>query len=944
METDASVWAKLGDDKDWFKAVVIGIEDMVQKRKKDTETLTKFTLDKRDDSNDSTGEIVEVISRRCDGSPFEFERVKLRNTEHDFRTDIEDLTVMDHLHEPAILNCIERRFKVDLIYTNTGPILIAVNPFKSLPIYDEKYVNSYRIFGEQSRFKDQTVKLSPHVYQVADRAYRSMVEMADRNIGAIANQSVLVSGESGAGKTVTTKFIMRYLADITRTSVGTDSDDGTIEKQVLQSNPILECFGNARTLRNDNSSRFGKFIEIKFAQARGLSYRIVGATIRTYLLEKVRLVRQSRGERNFHCFYELIKGGSAVDRKRWGLSGLDDFNYTNQSGQQLRRDGVQDKDQYAETRAAMNDMGFSVKEQEAVLDVVASVLHLGNLRFDIKTGVGEEEDGSGIAPSGRIHMDFCCALLGFNPLALEKVLCEKQIKTKEKMYIKRQSVSEAEFSRDALAKTVYGALFEWIVKRINSAMGADEHGQDKLLNFIGVLDIFGFESFDTNSFEQLCINYTNERLQQHFNQYVFNDEQKLYKREGINWSFIKFPDNDEVIDLLENRRQGIFALCDEQVLFPRATDNTLVNKFYQILSSHPRFFAGNAEVGRNQFVVKHFAGPVTYSSEGFLEKNRDVVRLDMANLLLQSTSWLVAQLHDFFRLDEESEGALASGGLASKPAHGRRSTKTTRIYTLSGEFRKQLNELMENICTTSPHYIRCLKPNSVNVQNVLDRELITEQLRCNGLLEAVRVSRAGYPNRFTYEQFGRRYCWLSETVKLSSPWKKESVGLLCESLAESILRNSAFVPSEDTVGLTDKLLIAGIQRGSSMVFLRRGTFDFLERGRLALQRSAAIKVQASFRRYICTANFQLKKRACLFLQCAIRVYQAKKKLKAMRKARAIVTIQRVARGFVARLHVSRTMPGISKLHEKLLEKRLERRRMEMYRLSKAKIIAKTWLQ
>ena len=938
VQVDANVWAKTSADSSWFKASVLSVEEVVQtKKKKDAETLTKFSLAKQNDAGETTGEIIDVICVRSEGSNEEFEFVKLRNPEEDFADKIEDLTTLHHLHEPAILKCLNNRFDKNLIYTNTGPILIAVNPFKTLPVYDEAHVNKYRLNGESARFKDEAPKLPPHVYQVADRAYRSMVEMAARNVGENANQSILVSGESGAGKTVTTKFIMKYLADITRMmDVGAGKmEDGSIEQQVLQSNPILECFGNARTLRNDNSSRFGKFIEIKFALAKGVSYRIIGATIRTYLLEKVRLVRQARGERNFHCFYELIKGGSPLDLERWGLTSLADFHYTNQSGQELRRDGVADKDQYLETRAAMNDMGFTMDEQDNVLDVVAAVLHMGNLQFDVRVGVGEEEDGSSLSVSCLQHLERCCELLGFQAIDMEKVICEKQIKTKERIFVKRQTVYEAEYARDALAKTVYGALFEWIVRRVNSAISSDVK-HSKIPTFIGVLDIFGFESFDRNSFEQLCINYTNERLQNHFNEYVFDDEQKLYKREGINWSFIKFPDNHEVIELLENRRHGIFALCDEQVLFPRATDITLVRKFYDNCAAHPRFYAGNAEQGRNQFVVRHFAGPVTYSSEGFLEKNHDVVRRDMAQLLLNSSSWIVKQLYEFFRLDETD---LSNDNSPFKK--GRESIKT-KIYTLSGEFRKQLGELMENINNTSPHYIRCLKPNSSNVRDLFEAPLIIDQLRCNGLLEAVRVSRAGYPNRFTFEQFGRRYCALSEVKLDVGPWRKEAVDALCVQLANQMYKNPAFTPSQDAKGQTDKLLLAGIQRGTSMVFLRKGTFDYLERLRLILQRTAAIKVQTAVRTFLAKIRFKNMKFGALVIQCAWRMFQAKRSVSIRKESKARLTLQRVARGFITRLMVSKTMSHISQLHEKLRLKREERRRKEVARIAYASVIARTW--
>ena len=943
MEADMKVWAKATPEGLWIRAVVVRLEEVPRKKKHDTEELFKITVIEQNEAYESIGDEIEIISPRTEGSNVEYDLVKLRNWNDDTGESIEDLITLNYLHEPAVLLVLRKRFDINLIYTNTGPILIAVNPFKNLPIYGEASVKLYKASGEKGEFNDQRSKLPPHVYHVADKAFRDMVYMAERTIGGAANQSILVSGESGAGKTVTTKFIMRYLADITRgeENIKAGNIKSGIEQQVLQSNPILECFGNARTLRNDNSSRFGKFIEIKFSQGSHFNYRIVGATIRTYLLEKVRLVNQSKGERNFHCFYEIIKGGSVNDLHRWGLTKVTDFHYTNQSGEEFRKDNVDDKNQYSETMAAMNDIGFTLIEQTNILNVVAAVLHLGNIQFETKTGVGEEEDGSNFAVDTEQykcskHVSKCCELLGFSSTLLEQVLCEKRIQTKEKLFMKRQTVHEAEHARDALAKTVYGSLFEWIVRRINTAIAAkDALHVNTRTTFIGVLDIFGFESFEKNSFEQLCINYTNEHLQHHFNAFVFDDEQKLYKVQNIQWSFIKFPDNREILDLLEGK-QGIFALCDEQVLFPRATDLTLVRKFYEFCKEHPRFYAGASHIGKNNFVIKHFAGPVTYSSDGFLEKNHDVVRKDMAQLLEGSTVSLVSQLHDFFRMDD----VIAEVGFQSPLKHERRNTRVGKIYTVSGEFRRQLEELMDNINKTSPHYIRCIKPNSSNVPDVLEEPLVVDQLRCNGLLEAVRVSRAGYPNRFTFSQFGRRYACISE-VPMEGPWDKDSVKPLLNQIVSQILAHPLFRVAADAEGQSDSMILAGIQRGTTMIFLRKGTFDFLEQQVLILQRAAAVVCQRNIRAHLATQAFRRMKVATLCVQCAVRSFWARRRANALRVSRARINIQRVGRGFITRLRVSREVPGMKKISEKIIEMRRARKARDM-RLAACSNIIKRW--
>ena len=684
MDVDSLVWFNCGTSfAHWVKGKVVRLEPIKQTNIKN-ELLTKIFINTQ---NTDMIELKIVETSPCDSSNFEYKHVKLRNKlGDDGSSEVDDLVTLSYLHEPAILWLLMNRFNNNLVYTNTGPILIAINPFKSLNLYSDESVEEYRRHGEDGILHE----LKPHVFRVADQAYRSMIKSINVKEGQ-SKQSILVSGESGAGKTETTKFIMRYLADITRPaaaltdgSCAPSNKEYGIEHMVLQSNPILESFGNARTLRNDNSSRFGKFIEINFSPSSRHQgkWRIEGATIRTYLLEKVRLVSQAIGERSYHCFYEFFAGCSADQLASRGMTSPGEFQYLNQSNCAGRLDGVDDCDQYEILQTALRDLGFSAGEQDFIRNVVAAVLHVGNITFVEKSFVGKSESGDGceITEPGRVHGQYVCDLLGFEYLELESSLCQKVVMSVEDTFTKRFSVPEAVQSRDSLAKTVYGALFDWLVNRVNlsvannisrgkglpgdlAASGLNGVGTPPRPScasttptyaFIGVLDIFGFENFTKNSFEQLCINYTNEALQQHFNQFVFEYEQRLYESEDINWSFVAFPDNKDTLDLLEHKQKGIFAICDDQARFQWSSNLTLVNKLYETLSAHPKFSVSSAERARSQFKVSHYAGDVVYESLGFLEKNNDLISADMLRLLRSSHEQRLLDLLTFLGVDEVS--------------------------------------------------------------------------------------------------------------------------------------------------------------------------------------------------------------------------------------------------------------------------------------------------
>lgn len=445
---------------------------------------------------------------------------------------VDDMTKLTYLNEPGVLYNLSRRYALNEIYTYTGSILIAVNPFTKLPhLYNEHMMEQYKgaRLGE----------LSPHVFAVADASYRAMMH-------EVRSQSILVSGESGAGKTETTKLIMQYLTHVGGRAA---NDDRTVEQQVLESNPLLEAFGNAKTVRNDNSSRFGKFVEIQF----DASGRISGAAIRTYLLERSRVVKITEPERNYHCFYQLC--ASRKDADKYKLGHPSSFHYLNQSNS-YELDGVSNAEEYLKTRRAMDIVGISVDDQEAIFRTLAAILHLGNVEFS----PGKEHDSSTIKDSmSYFHLQTAADLFMCNPDLMISTLCTRAIQTREGIIIKALDCAAAAANRDALAKTVYSRLFDWLVEIINKSVGQDLDSKIQ----IGVLDIYGFECFQNNSFEQFCINFANEKLQQHFNEHVFKMEQEEYRNEEINWSYIEFIDNQDVLDLIEKKPIGIISLLDE---------------------------------------------------------------------------------------------------------------------------------------------------------------------------------------------------------------------------------------------------------------------------------------------------------------------------------------------------------------------------------------------
>ncbi|KAH9659154.1 Myosin-11 [Citrus sinensis] len=770
---------------------------------------------------------------------------------------VDDMTKLSYLHEPGVLRNLKTRYELNEIYTYTGNILIAINPFQRLPhIYDAHMMQQYKgaPFGE----------LSPHVFAVADVAYRAMVNEGKSN-------SILVSGESGAGKTETTKMLMRYLAFL---GGRTATEGRTVEQQVLESNPVLEAFGNAKTVRNNNSSRFGKFVEIQFDKQG----RISGAAIRTYLLERSRVCQISSPERNYHCFY-LLCNAPQEEVERYKLGNPKTFHYLNQSTC-FELVGVSDAHDYLATRRAMDIVGISEKDQEAIFRVVAAILHIGNIEFS----KGKEVDSS--IPKddqAKFHLKTAAELLMCDPVALEDALCKRIMITPEEVIKRSLDPQSALVSRDGLAKTIYSRLFDWLVDKINSSIGQDPNSK----SLIGVLDIYGFESFKSNSFEQFCINFTNEKLQQHFNQHVFKMEQEEYTKEEIDWSYIEFVDNQDVLDLIEKagssfdnnltspksyeisslyllqKPGGIIALLDEACMFPKSTHETFANKLYQTFKSHKRFV--KPKFSRTDFAIAHYAGEVMYQSDQFLDKNKDYVVPEHQDLLSASNCPFVAGL--FPPLPEET-------------------SKSSKFSSIGSRFKLQLQQLMDTLNSTEPHYIRCVKPNNLLKPAVFENANIMQQLRCGGVLEAIRISCAGYPTRRPFFEFLNRF------------------GLLAPEFLEGNYDEKVACKK-----ILEKKGLQGFQIGKTKIFLRAGQMAELDARRAEVLSSAAKTIQRRIRTHIARRRFIALREATIVLQSLCRGRLACRVFDSMKKEAAAVKIQKHIRRYDARtaykrLHVS----------------------------------------
>ncbi|XP_059633321.1 myosin-1-like [Cornus florida] len=744
----------------------------------------------------------------------------------DILDGVDDLMQLSYLNEPSVLYNLQYRYNRDLIYTKAGPVLVAINPFKKVPLYGNDYIEAYKRKSMES----------PHVYAITDTAIREMIRDE-------VNQSIIISGESGAGKTETAKIAMQYLA-----ALGGGSG---IEYEILKTNPILEAFGNAKTLRNDNSSRFGKLIEIHFSETGKIS----GAKIQTFLLEKSRVCQCAEGERSYHIFYQLCTGAPPALREKLNLKSANEYNYLRQSDC-YSISGVDDAERFRIVTEALDIVHVSKEDQESVFAMLAAVLELGNVSFTV---IDNENHVEPVPYEGLINV---AKLIGCNVGELKLALSTRNMRVGNDNIVQKLTLSQAIDARDALAKSIYSCLFDWLVEQINNSLSV---GKRRTGRSISILDIYGFESFDRNSLEQFCINYANERLQQHFNRHLFKLEQEEYIQDGIDWAKVDFEDNQDCLNLFEKKPLGLLSLLDEESTFPNGTDLTFANKLKQHLSSNSCF---KGELGKG-FSVCHYAGEVQYNTTGFLEKNRDLLHLDSIQLL-SSCMYHLPQIFASNMLTQSEKpvvGALYKSGGAD-----------SQKLSVVTKFKSQLFQLMQRLEATTPHFIRCIKPNKFQSPGIYEQGLVLQQLRCCGVLEVVRISRCGFPTRMSHQKFARRYGFLLlDHVASRDPL----------SASVAILHQFNILPEMYQVGYTK-------------LFFRTGQIGVLEdtRNHTLL---GILRVQSCFRGHQARRYLKEFRRGIATLQSFVRGERHRKEYAVLlQRHRAATVIQKHLKGRIGR--------------------------------------------
>ncbi|XP_031843717.1 myosin heavy chain isoform X27 [Nomia melanderi] len=761
------------------------------------------------------------------GETRDFKKDQLQQVNPPKYEKCEDMSNLTYLNDASVLHNLKQRYYAKLIYTYSGLFCVAINPYKRFPVYTSRCAKLYR--GKRRN------EVPPHIFAISDGAYVNMLTNSE-------NQSMLITGESGAGKTENTKKVIAYFATVgasTKKADDANQKKGSLEDQVVQTNPVLEAFGNAKTVRNDNSSRFGKFIRIHF----GPSGKLAGADIETYLLEKARVISQQALERSYHIFYQMMSGSVNGLKEQCFLSN-NIYDYNNVSQGKITIPNVDDGEECLLTDQAFDVLGFTQEEKNDIYKITAAVMHMGGMKFK-QRGREEQAEADGTEEGERV-----AKLLGCDCADLYKNLLKPRIKVGNEFVTQGRNKDQVAYSVGAMSKAMFDRLFKWLVKKCNETLDTKQKRQ----HFIGVLDIAGFEIFDYNGFEQLCINFTNEKLQQFFNHHMFVLEQEEYKKEGIDWEFIDFGmDLAACIELIE-KPMGILSILEEESMFPKATDKTFEEKLNNNhLGKSPNYLKPKPPKPGQQaahFAIGHYAGNVPYNITGWLEKNKDPLNDTVVDQFKKSSNKLLVEI--FADHPGQSGDAGGGGGGGGKGGRGK---KGGGFSTVSSSYREQLNNLMTTLRATQPHFVRCIIPNELKQPGVIDSHLVMHQLTCNGVLEGIRICRKGFPNRMVYPDFKLRYKILCANA-IKEP---------CEPQKATQLILDAINLEQDQyrMGLTKVFFRAGVlgqmeelrdERLSKIVSWMqayiRGYLSRKDYKKLQEQRLALVVVQRNLRKYL----------------------------------------------------------------------------------------------
>ncbi|XP_013212504.1 unconventional myosin-XIX isoform X1 [Ictidomys tridecemlineatus] len=797
-------------------------------------------------------------------------RVSLREDIQEFLSgeaplhQLDDLTKVNPVTLETVLRCLQARYMMDTFYTNAGCTLVALNPFKPVPgLYSPEMMREYHAAS-------QPQKLKPHIFTVGEQTYRNVKSLIEP-----VNQSIVVSGESGAGKTWTSRCLMKFYAVVATSPTSWENHKiaERIEQRILNSNPVMEAFGNACTLRNDNSSRFGKFIQLQLNRAQ----QMTGAAVQTYLLEKTRVACQASSERNFHIFYQICKGASEEERVQWHLPKGSTFSWL------PNPERILEEDCFEVTREAMLHLGIDTPTQNNIFKVLAGLLHLGNVQF---ADSEDEAQPCQLTEEAKCSVRTSASLLQLPENMLLETLRIRTIRAGRQQQVFRKACSRAECDtrRDCLAKLVYARLFDWLVLVINSSIYADP---DSWTTFIGLLDVYGFESFPDNSLEQLCINYANEKLQQHFVAHYLRAQQEEYAMEGLEWSFVNYQDNQTCLDLIEGSPISICSLINEECRLNRPSSAA------QLQTRIESALAGSPCLGHNKlsrepsFVVVHFAGPVRYHTAGLVEKNKDPVPPELTGLLQQSQHSLLTVL---FPTDPKEKTQEKPSGQNRTPA-----------LTVVSKFKASLEQLLRILQNTTPHYIRCIKPNSQGQPQSFLQEEVLSQLEACGLVETIHISAAGFPIRVSHQNFMERYELLRRlcprasssfhnpySAKEHSEQPPQGEAATLQTLLQDILHIlPALTGTAATPVDSAECTPAPLQCGRTKVFMTDFMLELLENGRTQVLEQCARCIQCGWRQHQ-RRKQKRQRRAATLIQAAVRSWLTRKYIQRLHIAATVI--------------------------------------------------------